>query len=125
MPFTGTDFIDVADRLMALSTRGESEERSAIGRAYYGAFLHARDYVDAEIAPIANKPGVHLAIRKQIEPFDQKIALDLRRLHELRRDADYDIPHPRGNVAQEAFDAIELARKIVAAVNALPRTAST
>ena len=124
MPFTGTDFIDLADRLMALATRGESDERSAISRAYYGAFLHARDYVDAEFAPVTNKPGVHVAVRKQIEPVNQKIAFDLRQLHEWRRMADYDVPHPSGNVAQAAVDAIELAREIVGAVNALPRTAS-
>jgi hypothetical protein len=125
MAFTGADFLGVAQILIELESGAEPEERSAIGRAYYAAYLLARDYVRDELGSNQDRPGGHSAVRKLIEPTNQQLARDLWRLSDLREEADYVIPYPGPDPRAAAEVAIELAKLIIASVDALPRSTNT
>ena len=58
---TGDDFISVATQLLA--SKSEAHLRTAVGRAYYGAFHLARDLVRACGVLVPAGPEAHKSVR--------------------------------------------------------------
>jgi uncharacterized protein (UPF0332 family) len=58
---TGDDFISLATQLLA--GKSEAHFRTAVGRAYYGAFHLARDFVRACGILVSSGPEAHRSVR--------------------------------------------------------------
>ena len=120
MSFAGPDFLQVAQKLIQ-GTATEGALRSAISRSYYSAFLHAREYCWLNGLRIDKSGRAHDQVRLSLSSRGQQhLAANLRDLHALRKNADYDIPFPRPNLQAEAGKAVHLARKIIRDIDALP-----
>jgi len=119
------DFFAEADR--ALDAEGEMPARSAISRAYYGAFHHARQYAEQYgfVERAEGQGGTHKQLRAFLlqqtknEPALNLVARHLKTLHEQRCRADYDLDHDISTA-----DAADLRRRAEKAVNAIPEARS-
>ncbi|MCH9662734.1 MAG: hypothetical protein K0U66_03625 [Gammaproteobacteria bacterium] len=118
MSVYATDFIDYSYSMYVAAQQAKSPEeiscRTIINRAYYGAFLAARDY-----AGIAGHHNVHMAV---IYYFYNNglllISNNLTDLKKLRQIADYNLKfHIK---MRHARDCCERSREIIEAINALP-----
>ncbi len=116
--FEGRDFL-VAATFLATQGGDEGTFRSAISRANYACFHRARDYARSRSAVVRADGSAHVAVRRYIGALDGSIEWDLLRLHTLRKHADYDIPFPDGDPIEAAQSAIDLASRIIAAIDAL------
>jgi uncharacterized protein (UPF0332 family) len=109
MPFDWMDFLGLAQELSAQTdapSYRDARLRSAISRAYYAAYHHAREYLA--------KRGEYVrdVFRNSKDSARQKIGNNLDRLRLDRTEADYEIAakHIGGETAEK--DVI-LARKII------------
>jgi hypothetical protein len=94
MPFDWKDFLSVARHLnnqAAASSEPESFFRSAVSRAYFGAYCHARNYakdylnfVPREDADDQGRLRAHLKGKRRKGDGDR-----LEQLRQLRNEADY------------------------------------
>jgi hypothetical protein len=117
--FSGDDFLAVAQALIG-GTPTEGELRSAIGRVYCGAFLHARAYCWQRGDAIDQTGRAHEQVRQHFQrQLQRQLAADLLNLHLLRKNADYDLLFPKPNLAAEAVAAVQLAAMIIGAIEAL------
>jgi uncharacterized protein (UPF0332 family) len=116
--FGGRDFLRVA---VILSANGSDEAmgRSAISRAYYASFHVARDYCDRTGFSVSRGVQAHVELRQRFG-HTGRIGQDLSRLHLMRKQADYDVPHPTQDIANAVRTALALANRIIADVDALP-----
>ena len=113
------DFITLAIKLS--SSRGEAELRSAVSRAYYGAFHLARKLVEDCGVRLPRKELYAAEVHKKVrfclsqERFsDAAIAANrLSSLRDLRNDADYDLGTDKFSKSSNAIRAIDVARQIV------------
>ncbi|MCL4543011.1 MAG: hypothetical protein M1118_00185 [Chloroflexi bacterium] len=75
----------------------EAAERSAVSRAYYAAYGHARTYACQHLAFAASgRPEDHKRLQQHFQNQGQvRIAKDLSRLRQWRNDCDYEdsVPH--------------------------------
>ncbi len=117
--FEGQDFLATA--IFLATQTDEGSQRSAISWAYYACFHRARDYARAQSAVIRQDGSAHSAVRRSLEMSDPETAFELKRLHTFRKHADYDVPFPDGDPADVAQSAINLATRIIAAIDALER----
>lgn len=122
--FEGRDFLATAS-FLATRTDDEGSQRSAISRAYYACFHRARDFSREHSAVIRHDGSAHSAVQRFLRTSSPKLAWDLRRLHTLRKSADYDFPFPNGDPAEEAQSAIGRASRIIAAIDALESDEAT
>jgi len=83
--FNPIEFLDLARGLLRLSD-GEGKIRTAIGRAYYGSFLIARDAVGIN----EKTPEVHRRVVSVLYRRNPVIANKLHLLRRQRNFADYD-----------------------------------
>lgn len=132
MAFDWEDFLTFAENInIAPDVPGPREAalRSAISRAYYAAFRAAME-LGKQNGFIATRSGDdHNKIREHFrnsKPKHQKkldISAQLDRLHDLRRQADYE-----NNLKQKpenmAYYAISMAKKVFQCVNELSRPSS-
>lgn len=82
--FDPQEVLEVAEALS--KEGGEARRRSAISRAYYGAFLMARDAAGIQ----DDTSGVHAATwRHYVDRGETQLARDLRKLRKARNLADY------------------------------------
>ncbi len=117
MSFQWKTYIDLAERLHQESeTFAETEacQRSAISRAYYGAFGLAREPSVKEGLALTHTGEDHKNVeqhfRRSSQKFRKQIGIELSRLKRLRNKADYDDLIPR--LPKETIKAVTLARKI-------------
>lgn len=117
MSFQWKTYIDFAERLHQESeTFAETEacQRSAISRAYYGAFGLARKVAVNEGLTLTHKGEDHKNVEQHFRRSSQKlrkqIGIELNRLRRLRNKADYDELIPK--LPKETTKAVILARKI-------------
>jgi uncharacterized protein (UPF0332 family) len=117
----GEDFIDLAAFLGEAGS--EPAYRSAVSRAYYGAF-HVAKQLLADVG--IGLPGTGEAHRKvlfclqQCGERDGKAAGgELEVLRDQRNIADYDLGDPRFRQKASAEKAIELSRQIVERITAI------
>lgn len=86
-----TAFIQLSRRLAR--QRSEASQRTAISRAYYGAFLHMRDHLaEGQVPPAGVR--IHAWVQQEARGRDPLAALALQTLRRLQNSADYDIAGP-------------------------------
>jgi uncharacterized protein (UPF0332 family) len=113
------DFIAFVELAANLARRGdEAADRSAIGRAYYAAFHACRDHLDAGGERVSRGSSGHGEVLDNLSNLDLEAGQNLRRLHRMRRAADYEAVRPIDAVV-EAKTAVSLARLVVSAVDRL------
>lgn len=98
MTFNWKDFLTFAENIKAAPDKPGPQEaalRSAVSRAYYAAFQAALEFgVSEKFSPQWSGED-HIAIRKYFQQYTpksdvrRKIALELQRLYDNRRKADY------------------------------------
>lgn len=117
--FDWLGFLDVARKLAGADEAGEADRRTALSRAYYAAFNHARSYlarVDPEL--VIPKTGVaHEFVPEHLkQPSRSKQAKNaarkLEHLQRLRKWADYE-PGQRERLADDVVDAIRDAEWVI------------
>lgn len=105
------EFISVATQLLA--GQGEGRLRSAVSRAYYGAFHVARQFVAdcgviVPIDPLSHR-NVQWCLANSAEPPLEEVARRLRSLRDARNDADYELARKRFVNYAEARHNVERA----------------
>jgi uncharacterized protein (UPF0332 family) len=104
-------FLALADELAARSG-DEAAARTAISRAYYAAFHAGRAYLDQVNIPAELSGRAHRQLRQVLQSQDPAISETLARLHDWRKEADYD-DSCSFNVERQASIAIGLARATI------------
>ncbi len=111
---TGRDFIACADRLAQSSA--EAELRSAVSRAYYGAFHEARTLLRDSGVGLPRTEQVHVKIGFCLRDCGHAIAAQaakqLERLREQRKAADYDLDDSRFVDSDKSQSEVARARRI-------------
>lgn len=125
MTFDWSQYLNLAREIIGQTTTpadGEARLRSAISRAYYAAFMVARNYLrDRENHSIPETADVHRYVIEQFEqssdPVRKAIGIKLKQLRRDRNQADYnDIVTGLGVIAQKA---IRRARQVLSSLNQL------
>jgi uncharacterized protein (UPF0332 family) len=116
----GTDFIALAGRLAAVPAANEATYRTAVSRAYYGAFHVARSFlVELGFQPLGNA-NVHGFVRRYLSGSDQPetalAAAELGDLQMARNRADYKLDDPDVGSRAYAMVSVERAHRVVAAL---------
>ncbi|WP_250125350.1 hypothetical protein [Chroococcidiopsis sp. CCMEE 29] len=97
MSFDWSEYLNVAKELAGTATTPANQEaklRAAISRAYYAAFIKARNHLrDREGLLIPTTGDAHSYVSNRFElsldPIRQSIGEKLQRLRRFRRQADY------------------------------------
>lgn len=118
MRFNWCDYLDLANELAG--KRGISSQearfRSAVSRAYYGAFCLARNHLKKQGCTIPETGEAHWKVpkifREENDRRCKQIAGDLDRLRKDRRDADYEDQFP-GVLAKQTSLDISLAQRVI------------
>ncbi len=111
--FNPEDFLDLARVLLADTdpNLGNAKYRSSISRAYYAAFLKAREKCTDRGCSYGRSSDVHERVIKDVKGVlgDRTSGDFLRLLKELRTKADYDLyPNPNKKKVEEAIDLSDL-----------------
>ncbi len=123
--FDPRDYLALTARSLA-EFFDEATQRSAINRAYYAAFLVAREYVDQR-GGTANPPrgrrwGSHERVIFSIgmvrHPAAKRIRRSLFDLKKLRTSADYDLGYT--DAGNDVAKALQDAAEVIAWIDALP-----
>ena len=112
---TGGDFLELAGRLLA-SARKPSPAlcRTAISRAYYGAFHLAREFLaDIQLAATRDHGDVWKCLGGCGQLDAQRTSALLRTLHENRVAADYRLEAPQPNDVEFARSNVERAMDVM------------
>lgn len=121
MSFDWIEFLTFAEALQSAPDKpgpAEAALRSAASRAYYAAFHQALNVARKEGFVSSYQKGDHEAIRTHFrnhepsDPVRRKIALELERLWDQRRQADYD-PILQKEPISLAGHAIGMARRVL------------
>lgn len=87
--FDWDDFLSLATDLA--NRRGdEAALRTAVSRAYYATFHAAREYLVRAGIAVNTGGGAHRQVRQVLFGGNVKLCLRFRRLHDWRKEADYD-----------------------------------
>jgi uncharacterized protein (UPF0332 family) len=114
----GRAFLEFARSL----THDESEvsRRSQVSRAYYAAFLEARQYgQDAGLHTPTRRPQEHADIANALGGIDRQLKFDIASLRSMRNGADYDMHISADTIARQADEAIRLASSIIERLDAV------
>lgn len=112
--FNPEDFLNLARVLLADTDPNleNARYRSSISRAYYAAFLKAREKcAERGGYRYGNSPDVHREVIEDVKGIlgDRTSGDFLRSLRELRTKADYDLyPNPNKKKVEEAIDLSDL-----------------
>src|SRR5487761_1121355 len=112
----GGDFIDLAAK-MALATNANTPSyRTAVSRAYYGAFHLARAMLAEMGYRCRVRDNEHLFVQRHFANCRQHEAREvgglLANLHESRKEADYDFDKPRTETRQFALLCVKGADRV-------------
>jgi len=94
---TPSEFVDLAHRLAEADDSGAAGYRSAISRAYYGAYLSAKALVEGLQIPCRAKDRTsdHMLLQKYLINCQVPLAVELgyllSNLQEARKKADYEM----------------------------------
>lgn len=121
MSFDWKEYLNLARFLAAepgISFDQEAASRSAVSRAYYAAFCHARNYArDRHGFSPKGDPSDHPEVRTHFKKRAgfQKIALGLDRLRQRRNMADYEnsVPSLPGDLAAALREAADVLARLV------------
>ena len=111
---TGDDFLILAGKLATNSD--EASLRSAVSRAYYGAFHLAIQFLDDIERPVPQNANAHVYVARQLQRSGQPDAYRagslLGDLHTERIKADYRLNNPRIGTTAFAKRCVERASEI-------------
>jgi uncharacterized protein (UPF0332 family) len=111
VPFNAQDFLALAEQLANDPVGDEAKYRSALSRAYYALFLHARESLIARGVMAASFSGTdHGLVIQTLRALSQGNADQLGKLRNKRNRADYDLRIHVG--ASEAKQAVVSARAL-------------
>jgi len=115
MAFDFRDYLPLARTLDSMAT--EAARRSAVSRAYYAAFCHARDYAARHLGftpsyDVNDHWRLREHLRSRHETKRTGIASGLDSLRTWRNECDYDAQV--SNLASQVTDAIRVAQQIIA-----------
>jgi uncharacterized protein (UPF0332 family) len=100
--FEPIEFLNLARRLSR--STNEAELRSAISRAYYSVFLHAREELVATSAMNATGTGAdHALVVRTLRSQNRPEGYVFRRLRVARVQADYDLRAPVDSTHAESM----------------------
>ncbi len=122
MSFDWKNLVQVARQLESDANQGaanaEALRRSAVGRAYYGAFCHARNYAVQYLGYVIKGFGDdHGALRAHLKKSRRGgDAVRLDTLRHLRNDADYADELPWDDATLTVQEAIEAAERVFASL---------
>jgi hypothetical protein len=127
MPFEWKALLDIAIQLEKEANQepptAEALRRSAVGRAYYAAFCHARNYaikyLSYQLKGFGDDHGALRAHLKRSRRGGDASRLDV--LRHLRNDADYADDLPWNDAAITVKEAIEAAERVFVSLTA-PKT---
>ena len=110
------DFISLAGKLAATANADEAAYRTAVSRAYYGAFHMAASFL-AELGFSAPRTAnVHVFVQHHLNGSGQASARTaaslLSDLHAARNRADYQLSHSRAGTQALAKLSVETAHEI-------------
>ncbi len=109
----GREFMAVAIQLR--TTNSEATNRTRIGRAYYAAFLEARQLAQDHLdMPANHTSGSHGAVANVLASHDAQLQVDLGLLRRMRNGADYDLQLTPESLRSQADQACILAGSIIA-----------
>jgi uncharacterized protein (UPF0332 family) len=121
MPFDWPDFLTLADDLS--KRQEESCLRTAISRAYYFIYHLARQRIIDNQFMIVRQGDTHKQVWEKFEwdpdPRCQRLHSLAKKLHDKRKQADYDIPYPK--IEGEFPALIELAQRFADELNRLDK----
>lgn len=125
MSFDWSEYLDVAKELASVansSANREAKLRSAISRAYYAAFINARNHLrDREGLLIPRTSEAHKYVRDQFyyssDSVRQSLGEKLLRLRDFRRQADYVDSFP--GLVGITQTALKLSEEVIAILNSL------
>jgi hypothetical protein len=105
MSFDWAEYLSLAEELQGMAVSGppvgiEAEQRASVSRAYYAAFILARNRLrDVDLVPIPRTGGAHVFVaqRYEFDPDPRRIQIGtlLGRRRSVRNNCDYDDRVPR------------------------------
>jgi hypothetical protein len=117
---TGAHFLALAGKWAANPAADEATCRSAISRAYYGAFHLAVDYLVSLGQKLGRNHGeVHQSLSESGHSRGRAAGGHLSNLQSFRVKADYDLKEPAVATADAARLCVELAVKVRAILQEL------
>jgi hypothetical protein len=100
MSFDWAEYLSLAQELQGIAVSGppvgvEAERRTSVSRAYYSAFILARNRLrDVDLIPIPHTGAAHIFVAQRYasdpDPRRARIGALLRRLRTVRNTCDYD-----------------------------------
>lgn len=125
MSFDWSEYLNVAKELADRATTPANQEaklRAAISRAYYAAFINARNYLrDKEEHSIPTTGDAHRYVSQQfelsVEPVRRTIGENLVRLRMYRRQADYVDKFP--GLSGITLTVLTLSEEVITTLNSL------
>jgi uncharacterized protein (UPF0332 family) len=120
MGFDPAEFFRFSQQIMSTDNPTETVFRTAMGRAYYSAFLSARAKVPANMLTMLNRAGdIHWVVRVAMEKRGYpKIADKLKTLSTERGYCDYDMSVSITKARAE--DALKLADNTLQLIAGIP-----
>lgn len=123
MTFCWAQFVEIAEYLKEQGDTNEALQEAAyrcsVSRAYYGAYRHAENYAKDAGQYVPNSIGAdHSALRIWFKDKDMaEIARYLSRLHQWRKDCDYNEPLLKiADLSQYVRTSISEAWKVIDAL---------
>lgn len=127
MSFDPRNFLELCKHLCKGVIFGDQETntRNIIGRAYYSAFLHAKEYLkEKENVPFPNNSLDHQFVEEALKlKVSRSLGSYIHTLRENRNASDYDLNNPaffvtdNGTIRSLNFDTIDQQENIILAEN--------
>lgn len=124
MTFNWSDYLSLARELLGKATTPfsqEAKQRSAISRAYYAAFIEARNFLRDQDGVIIPQESPHQYVIKQFKNSPDsargRVGRKLQFLRYYRNQADYD--DTVVELTKKSKDALTLARQIISGLSRL------
>jgi hypothetical protein len=114
--FNPIEFFDLASELNQRTDHSSAIARTVVGRAYYGAFLFARETAGITVATQdSHQRTADYYLGKRRTGIGNR----LNDLRTKRNDADYELKKSVGR--REAGEALKIAKRIIDDLKALPQ----
>ncbi|HVC93643.1 MAG TPA: HEPN domain-containing protein [Pirellulales bacterium] len=119
---TSEEFVRLANRLALAASAGEVEWRTAVSRAYYGAFHLASALLESAGGSVPDNPTAHAFVQRRLMECGQEDARQagslLKDLHSERRKADYKLKNAKAGTKEFALYSLETAERFCSALAA-------
>lgn len=114
--FDPEDYVSLS-QVNSLTSCSEAQQRTAMSRLYYAAFLLSREFISAKRkAPFTTARSVHQDVVREMKTWDYDLGADLDQLRQARNDADYDLTMPLETVMQDYSSHYDNARHLISTI---------